>query len=80
MKKISYGGQYLDSSDIKAVSKSLRKKIITSGSSINKFEKKISKFLDCKYTTVCNSGTSAIFLSLKSIKLKKKRHYFDAGD
>ena len=45
MKKISYGGQYLDSSDIKAVTKSLRKKIITSGSSINKFEKKISKFL-----------------------------------
>tara|TARA_X000000950_G_scaffold288490_1_gene405517 strand:+ start:3731 stop:4885 length:1155 start_codon:yes stop_codon:yes gene_type:complete len=72
MKKISYGGQYLDSSDIKAVTKSLRKKIITSGNSINKFEKKISKFLNCKYATVCNSGTSAIFLSLKSIKLKKK--------
>ena len=33
--------------------------------------KKISQYLKCKFAHVCNSGTSAIFLALKSIDLKK---------
>lgn len=71
MKLINYGGQYIDSSDIAAVKKSLRKPIITSGSSVNVFEKKINNFLKCKYSTVCNSGTSAIFLALKAFNINK---------
>ena len=71
MKKINYGGQHIDDSDIEAVKKSLKKKVITSGSSVSNFEKKINSFLKCKFSTVCNSGTSAIFLALKSLNLKK---------
>ncbi len=71
MKQISYGGQYLDSLDISAVKKSLKNKLITSGSSVIKFENEINNYLKCKFSTVCNSGTSAIFLALKAINLKK---------
>ena len=71
MRQISYGGQYLDSLDLNAVKKSLQNKLITSGNSVTKFEKKINNFLKCKFSTACNSGTSAIFLALKAINLKK---------
>lgn len=71
MKQISYGGQYLDSLDISAVKKSLKNKLITSGNSVIKFESEINNYLECNFSTVCNSGTSAIFLALKAIDVKK---------
>ena len=71
MKQISYGGQYLDSLDIGAVKKSLKNKLITSGNSVIKFESEINNYLECNFSTVCNSGTSAIFLALKAIDVKK---------
>ena len=71
MKQIGYGGQYLDSLDISAVKKSLKNKLITSGSSVIKFESEINNYLECNFSTVCNSGTSAIFLALKAIDVKK---------
>ena len=45
MKKIPYGKQHIDSSDIKAVSKALGKKMITQGSLILEFENSYSFFL-----------------------------------
>ncbi|MDC0043753.1 DegT/DnrJ/EryC1/StrS family aminotransferase [Candidatus Pelagibacter sp.] len=71
MKIIPYGRQYIDNNDIQAVSKTLKKKLITSGEETIKFEKKINSFLDCKYSATCNSGTSAIYLSFLAINLKK---------
>lgn len=71
MKQIPYGRQYIDQNDIKSVSKILKKDLITSGSEVINFEKKIINFLKCKYSTACNSGTSAILLALLSIGLKK---------
>ena len=71
MKQIGYGGQYIDDLDINAVKKSLKNKLITSGDSVTKFENAINNFLNCKFSTVCNSGTSAIFLALKAINVKK---------
>ena len=68
---IPYGRQFISEEDIKNVSKILRRDIITSGNEIPKFEDKIQKYLKCKYSTVCNSGTSALFLSLLSIGVKK---------
>ncbi len=71
MKQIGYGGQYIDDLDINAVKKSLKNKLITSGGSVAKFENAINNFLNCKFSAVCNSGTSAIFLALKTIDLRK---------
>lgn len=71
MKYIPYGRQYIDKKDINAVSKVLKNDIITSGNQVLTFEKKLNKYLKSKYSSVCNSGTSAIYLSLLSINLKK---------
>jgi len=71
MKFIPYGKQFIDSKDIKVVSKVLKNDLITTGHQVIKFEKKIKKFLDAKFSFTCNSGTSALFLALQSIGLKK---------
>jgi dTDP-4-amino-4,6-dideoxygalactose transaminase len=71
MKKIPYGRQYIDNSDIKLISKALKEDLITTGRYVKKFENKISKFLKVKYTASCNSGTSALHLALMAINLKK---------
>ena len=71
MKNIPYGRQYIDSRDIKFVSKALKEDLITTGSYVKKFENKISNFLKVKYSATCNSGTSALHLALMAIDLKK---------
>ena len=71
MKFIPYGKQYIDNEDVKVVSKVLKSDLITSGRQVNKFEEKIKRFLNAKFSFTCNSGTSALFLALQSIGLKK---------
>ncbi len=71
MKFISYGRQYVDTKDVRSLSRTLKKEKITTGEEVEKFEKKLNKFLGCKYSLTCNSGTSAIFLALQAINLKK---------
>ena len=71
MINIPYGRQFIDNKDIKSVTKSLKKKLITSGEEVLNFENKINNYLNCKYSTVCNSGTSALYLALSSLNIKK---------
>ena len=71
MKKIPYGGQYLDKSDLISVKNSLSQSIITQGAKVKEFEEKISQYVKSKYASVCNSGTSALFLALNAISIKK---------
>ena len=68
---IPYGRQYIDSEDIRAVSRALKQEKLTTGPLVEKFEKKISSFTDAKYTIACNSGTSALYLAFQSIGLSK---------
>tara|TARA_B100001057_G_scaffold451922_1_gene495418 strand:- start:2989 stop:4134 length:1146 start_codon:yes stop_codon:yes gene_type:complete len=71
MKYIPYGRQYIDQNDKKFVSKSLANDLITTGPYVKKFENKLSKYLECKFSYVCSSGTAAIHLAMLSIGLKK---------
>lgn len=71
MKTIPYGRQYIDSHDIRLVSKALKEDLITTGRYVKKFENKISDFLKVKYVASCNSGTSALHLAFMAINLKK---------
>ncbi len=71
MKLIPYGRQFIDNEDIKSVSSALKKDIITTGKLTSFFEKKINSYLNCNYSSTCNSGTSAIYLALLSINVKK---------
>ena len=68
---IPYGRQYISSCDIRLVSEALKEDLITTGNYVKKFENKISKFLNVKFTLSCNSGTSAIHLAYMAIDLKK---------
>ena len=71
MKTIPYNRQYIDSKDIKYVSKALKEDIITTGKYVKKFEDKFIKFFQSKYVLTCSSGTSALHLAFASINLKK---------
>jgi len=71
MNLIPYGKQYIDKNDIRLVAKSLRNSLITTGKYVINFEKKIQNYLNCKFATTCNSGTSAIYLALQAIGIKK---------
>ena len=70
-KKINYGSQFIDLDDINSVKTSLTNELITSGNLVKKFEDKISNYTKAKFSITCNNGTSAIYLALKSIDLKK---------
>ena len=71
MKYIPYGRQLIDKSDKKLVLNSLSNDLITTGPLVVKFEKELKKYLKCKYSYVCSSGTAAIHLAMLSIGLKK---------
>jgi dTDP-4-amino-4,6-dideoxygalactose transaminase len=71
MKILNYGKQHLDHNDYLSIKKVLKSDIITRGKQTTTFEKKISKFVDSKYTIVCNSGSSAILMSLLALNVKK---------
>ena len=72
MKFIPYGSQFIDKGDIDKLSVILSKDKITTGPVVKVFENKIKNYLNSRYSLVCNSGTSAIFLALQSIGIKKE--------
>ncbi len=71
MKLIPYGRHYINRKDIDSVVNVLKKDKITSGSEVERFERKLTKYFKSKFTTVCNSGTSALYLAFLAINLKK---------
>ncbi len=70
-KSIPYGRQFIDIKDKKSVLSSLSNDLITTGPFVKNFEKQLNKYLKCKYSYVCSSGTAAIHLAMLSIGLKK---------
>ena len=71
MKLIPYGRQFIDNNDRKLVLNSLSNDLITTGPFVKKFEKNLRKYLKCKFSYVCSSGTAAIHLAILSAGLKK---------
>ena len=71
MNIIRYGKQYIDKKDKKSVFDALSNEYITTGPVVNKFEERLGKFLGCKFTHTCSSGTAAIHLAMLSLDLKQ---------
>ncbi|OUX36078.1 MAG: hypothetical protein CBE33_06765 [Candidatus Pelagibacter sp. TMED273] len=71
MKYIPYGRQLIDYKDKQLVLSSLSNDLITTGPLVEKFERDLRKYFNCKYSYVCSSGTAAIHLAMLSIGLKK---------
>ena len=68
---IPYGKQFIDNRDKKSVKLSLTKDLISSGPFVEKFETKLKKYFNSKFSFVCSSGTAAIHLAMMSLDLKK---------
>lgn len=68
---INYGKHYLDKNDIRAVNSVLKKKFLTQGNEIEKFEKNLSNYFGCKYALAVSSGTSALNIVSKILNWKK---------
>ena len=70
--KISYGMQYIDNADKKAVNNVLSSNNLTQGPIIEKFEKKLSAFFGSKYCCAVSSGTAALHLTALALGWGKK--------
>ncbi len=68
--RISYGKNVYGINEIAAVTRQLRK-TTQMGSSVSKFEKKISQKFSKSFGLMVNSGSSAIMLGLKVLNLKE---------
>ncbi len=72
-KQLSLHEPLINTSDIKNVKNILSKKLVSTSAEkiINKFEKRLSKLTKAKYVVATNTGTSALHVALKAIKLKE---------
>ena len=68
---IVFGEPCIDDNFYKHLNSNLNSKWIGTGPLSKEFEKKFSNYKKTKYSLSVNSCTSAIFLSLKSLNLKK---------
>ncbi len=71
MSIIPYNKQHIDNKDKSLVLKALDAEKITTGRFCDEFEKKIRIYLESKFVLCVNSGTSGLYLAIKSLKLKK---------
>jgi dTDP-4-amino-4,6-dideoxygalactose transaminase len=69
--KIYYGRQSIDNSDIQSIVEASKSEKITQGIFVSKFENSLKKKFKSKYCSVVSNGTAALYLAIKSLKLKK---------
>jgi len=69
--KISYGKHHIDRFDKISVINALNSEILSNGPLVEKFEKRLNKYLNCKFSLACSSGTAALHLAFLSLDLKK---------
>lgn len=70
-KIINYGSQFIDDMDVEQVSKALVSSYLTQGPIVDLFESNLKSFFKSKYAIALSSGTSALHIGIKSLKLKK---------
>lgn len=61
--KLYYGHQYIDESDVEAVTAVIRSDYLTCGPKITELEKKLCKLTGAKYAVVCSSDTAALHIA-----------------
>lgn len=70
MIKIYHSRPTIGDSDIKAVTRVLKSRYITSGNLTKDFQSGFTKFIKVNYCIATNSGTSALHLALLALKIK----------
>jgi dTDP-4-amino-4,6-dideoxygalactose transaminase len=74
MNREYYGYHKIFNEDKRELLKALDEEFITKGKYLDKFENEIKKITKSKFTSVCNNGTSALYLAIKSLNLKKNSY------
>ena len=69
---INYGKHYIDSDDIKSVTKVLKSNFLTQGPKILEFENALKKKFGAKYVACTSSGTASLHLCGLALKWTKK--------
>jgi len=70
-KFIAYGKQYIDDSDVEAISKALRMPYLTTGPQVEKFERKLCEITGAKFAVVISNGTAALHAACHAIGIGK---------
>ena len=71
MKRIPYGRQWVDSSDIREVIKVLKSDWLTQGPKIKEFEDALCKYKGAKYAVAVSSGTAALHIACLAANIKR---------
>ena len=70
MKPISYGRQWINDDDIKAVTETLLSDYLTQGPKISEFEQDFAQYVGAKYCSMVSNGTAALHLCAMAIDIK----------
>jgi perosamine synthetase len=70
--KIPWSIPNFGNEDIESIKKVLNSGWLTMGKEVEKFEKKLSSYLNIKYSVGVNTGTAALDIALKCIDIKRK--------
>ena len=73
---ITYGKQFINSADKKAVLDILSTKYLTQGPKVKEFEKKLSVRFGSKYCCVVSNGTAGLHLAGIALGWKKGMLYY----
>lgn len=60
----------LGKDDISAATDMIKKRMLSSGEEVQKFESEFAKYIDIKYSSAVNSGTAALHLALLALNIK----------
>jgi len=69
--KVPFFLPYIDSKDITEIKKAALSSFLTNGPKLDSFEQKFKKFTKSKYAVGVSNATSALYLSLKALGIKK---------
>ncbi len=75
MKIISYGRQYVDDDDIRAVVDVLRSDFLTQGPKVKEFEDALAEYVGARFVVVFSSGTAALHAAYNAVGLSPKDEF-----
>ncbi|MGL5541521.1 MAG: UDP-4-amino-4,6-dideoxy-N-acetyl-beta-L-altrosamine transaminase [Erysipelotrichaceae bacterium] len=70
-KTISYGRQFIDEEDIRAVVKALTSDFMTQGPLCSQFEQYVAGYHNCKYAVAFSNGTTALHAAYHALGIKE---------
>ena len=69
---IPYGKHSIHNNDLDVVMDIMQNGWLTQGVKVEEFEEKLGAFLDARYVTVVNNGTSALYLAYAANEVNRK--------